>query len=284
MRTRLFVLPAVFLAAAFLPPAAAAPPGMVKIAGGTFEYGTDSADITGLVAQYTLPEREIVSSEAPQYKVTVAPFYIDKTEVTVTEYVQFVIRDTTWLPKGDSGKLSNGDYLLQWRSGAVPAATDSLPVTYVTWFAARAFCKKLSKRLPTEVEWEYAARGGLTGDVFPWGDSQPDPSRVNYGESKIGHVVKVGSYAPNGYGLFDMAGNGWEWTADQWTDPRTMPTKGPVLAEPWSKDRSQLIRERVVIRGGSYDGGAVNLRVRYRDSHPVGNAMPFVGFRCARNG
>jgi len=284
MKLRLLIAPLALGAGMLLGSDAAAPDGMAKIPGGTFEYGTDSASIPALIERFHLAEQAIVAPEAPQYKVTLPPFWMDRTEVTNNAFAKFIIKDTLWLPGKDSGKVSNGDYLKPWRSLVVPAASDSLPVAYVTWYAARAYCKSLGRRLPTEVEWEYAARGGLTGgDVFPWGDSLPDTSRANYGASAVEHTVNVGHYRPNGYGLFDMAGNVWEFTADQWSDPREPPGKNPVVVEPWPKDPDLAARERVVIRGGSYQGAPVNLRVRYRDSHPAGGAEPFVGFRCAKN-
>ena len=242
----------------------AVPVGMVKIPGGTFEYGTDSAALVALMAQYHVSDPSVLGPEAPQRQVTVKPFYLDKGDVTVADFVRFVVKDTAWLPKGDSAKFSNGDYLSMWAKGRVVAGSDSIPVTWVTWFSARAFCRYKGRRLPTEVEWEYAARGGASG---------------------IGHPTRAGIYAANGYGLYDMAGNVWQFTADQWSDPRDPPpAKGPVVLAPWSKDPSIDLLTRVVIRGGSYDGAPVNMRVRYRDSHPAGGAKPFVGFRCAKDG
>lgn len=283
MKRPAIVLPVACFAVFLLWPSSSAPLGMVKIPGGTFDYGTDPADIPALMTRYELPVRDIVGSEAPQRKVTVKAFYLDRTEVTVRAFDAFVARDSLWRPHADSGTISNGDYLKSWLSGRVPLLTDSLPVTYVTWFAARAFCMHAGKRLPTEVEWEYAAHGGTPGDVYPWGDSAPNTSRANYGAGGIGHPVVIMHYPPNGYGLYDMAGNVWEFLADQWTDPRPVPDGKPVEDGPWAKDRAQAATQRVVIRGGSYDGGPVNMRVRYRDSHPAGGAQPFVGFRCAKN-
>jgi len=285
MIRRLLTLPAACAAVVALASFdVAVPDGMVKIPGGTFEYGTDSADIPALVAKYHLSDPSIVSSEAPQRKVTMKPFYLDKGEVLVSDFVQFVAKDTAWLPHGDSARFSNGDYLRMWASGHIVAGSDSLPVTYVTWFSARAYCRAKNRRLPTEVEWEYAARGGLTGgDIYPWGDAPPDTARANYGASDMAHPTRPGMYPANGYGLYDMAGNVWEFTADQWSDPRDPPRNEPVVSQPWSKDPSLDLLTRVVIRGGSYDAAPVNLRVRYRDSHPAGDAKPFVGFRCARS-
>ena len=286
MTKRFFALPAA--AAVIIALASfdlAVPDGMVKVPGGTFEYGTDSSAIAALSAQYHLSDQTIIAPEAPQRKITMKPFYLDKGDVTIADFVRFVVKDTAWLPKGDSAKFQNGDYLRMWASGRVVAGSDSIPVTWVTWFSARAFCRYMGRRLPTEVEWEYAARGGIaSGDIFPWGDAPPDTSRANYGASGIGHPTRAMMYPPNGYGLYDMAGNVWQFTADQWSDPRDPPGKGPVVLQPWSpKNPSMDLLTRVVIRGGSYDGAPVNMRVRYRDSHPAGDAKPFVGFRCAKD-
>ena len=285
MIPRALILPAAIAAAAFIFPArSSAPLGMVKVPGGTFDYGTDSTEVAAIVAKYHLPNADFIGPEAPKYKVTVPSFYLDKHEVTVADYVMFIVRDTAWLPKGDSGTITtNGDYLKLWREGAVREATDTLPVTYITWFAAKSYCKKQSKRLPTEVEWEYAARGGAVGDVYPWGTSEPDTARANFALSAIDHTVKVEHYPANAYGLFDMAGNVWELTADQWSDPRSAPGKGPVEIEGWSKDREQAAHQRIVIKGGSYSSGPALIRVRARYSHPAGGAQPNVGFRCAKD-
>ncbi|HUO52731.1 MAG TPA: SUMF1/EgtB/PvdO family nonheme iron enzyme [Gemmatimonadaceae bacterium] len=283
MTLRLLLIPGALLGGALLGADLAAPEGMVKIPGGTFAYGSDSASIPGIVARFHLGEAAIIWPEAPQYKVTVPPFWLDRTEVTLMDFGRFVVKDTLWLPGKDSTKISNGDYMKPWAATLViPAASESLPATYVTWYAARSYCSHQGKRLPTELEWEYAARGGLTGDVFPWGDSMPDSTRANFAGAHVEHPVNVGRYPPNGYGLYDMAGNVWEFMADQFADPRPVPGKDPVVVEPWPKDPDLAARERVVIRGGSYDGAPVNLRVRYRDSHPAGGAQPFVGFRCAK--
>ncbi len=141
----------------------------------------------------------------------------------------------------------------------------------MTWWAAKAYCEASGGRLPTEAEWEFAARGGLDGAEFPWGDEPPDPKRANWSGTGIDAPTRVGRFPPNRYGIYDLAGNVWEFVEDPWTDDySTLPA-------------SPLPQERHVIRGGSFGGGPINLRVRYRDSHPAAGAGPHVGFRCVRS-
>ena len=133
-------------------------------------------------------------------------------------------------------------------------------------------------------------RGGLLNQSFPWGDEPADKTRANYGGSGIKTTTAVGSYPANGYGLFDMAGNVWEFLADEWRPysdrPQTNPLSGQALL---TDGRRSLVLEqdpedvttRRVIRGGSFGGAPLNLRVTYRDSHPPEGAREFVGFRCA---
>jgi formylglycine-generating enzyme required for sulfatase activity len=114
----------------------------------------------------------------------------------------------------------------------------------------------------------------------------PDKTRANFGASEIGSAVKVGSYAPNGYGLFDMAGNVWEFLADEW---QAYPATNEIAVNPVSggdfflSDSFRQIKTRRALRGGSYGGAAVNLLVTYRDSHSPENAVAHVGFRCAES-
>jgi formylglycine-generating enzyme required for sulfatase activity len=156
---------------------------------------------------------------------------------------------------------------------------------FVTWYAATAYCRSQGKRLPTEAEWEFAARGGLTDSAFPWGNEAADASRANYGASKIGAATRVGSYPANGYGLYDMAGNVWEFLADEWAKYpaesilQTNPVAGGEVFD--RGDSYMNVRSRRVIRGGSWGGSPINLRVTYRDSHPPEGAGDHVGFRCA---
>jgi sulfatase modifying factor 1 len=160
----------------------------------------------------------------------------------------------------------NGDYLKTWTAGSHPAGEGELPVTFITWHAASAFCESAGKRLPAEAEWEFAAGRGADAE-FPWGDELPDATKANWSGANVGKPSRAGTFPP-AHGLSDMAGNVWEFVADAWKDSYV--------------DGAKASPGRRVIRGGSFGGSPVNLRVRYRDSHPELGAGPHVGFRCAR--
>lgn len=253
-----------------LPPATGAVRvgGSVLIPGGTAAIGTDSSEIPSLMARYRVNRADLFASEVPRRTVTFVPFFLDRTEVTKARFAEFVRAKPAWRKGALPATAHNGRYLEDWPNGEVAPGEGARPVAFITWPAASAFCAWTGKRLPTEAEWEYGASGGMHPAEFPWGDALPDSSRANWARSRHGRPVDVGSYPPNGYDLYDVAGNVWEFVADRWTP-------GPGAADDAST--------RYVIRGGSYDGAAVNLRVRYRDSHAAGNAGPQVGFRCARD-
>ena len=238
------------------------PGSMVPIEGGTYAMGPDSSEIPGLAARYGVSRNDIFAAEIPQRRVRVGSFAMDRFEVTNAEFAAFLEGHPEWRPDRIPERYHNGQYLQHWTGGLYPTGQSDHPVTFVPWYAARAYCQALDKRLPTEAEWEYAARGGERGEVFPWGEAMPDSTRANWSGAKREGTTPVGRYPANPYGLYDMAGNVWEYTADEW------PGQGGVL--------------RYAIRGGSWQGAAVNLRVRYRDSHPANGAGPHVGFRCAR--
>lgn len=251
----------------------APPRRMVRIPGATFPMGTDAAKVPEIAAAFNISEHpDLIQAETPQHMVTIEGFYLDQFEVTNAAFRRFIRARPEWSAARIPRALHNGNYLKDWNGDNFPKGKANHPVANVSWYAAAAFCQWLGKRLPTEAEWEFAARGGLRDKTFPWGDEPVDPSRANYVGSKLKGTSKVGSYPPNGYGLFDMAGNVWEFTADEWAP---YPTKKP-------ETRNPKLETRRVIRGGSFAGAPVNLRVTYRDSHPPDGAQAFVGFRCAK--
>ena len=169
-------------------------------------------------------------------------FYMDKYEVTNAQYGKFMRATAHRKPKDWNNTKYN---------------QPNQPVVGVSWHDATAYAKWAGKRLPSEAEWEYAARGGLKGKEYPWGDQEPSSSRANY-SGNVGKPTPVGSYPANGYGLYDMAGNVWEWCQD-W----------------YSSDR-----EYRVLRGGSWTRGTNSLRVASRtDCLPTDRNFTY-GFRC----
>lgn len=213
--------------------------------------GSDSKVIQAKFPNAGPGMRGMLQAESPQIPVTVDAFYIDKYEVTNERFLHFTKEHPEYASK-------------TWSGGAED------PVTHVTWFAAKAYCAWQYKRLPTEAEWEYAARGGAASADYPWGTETPDPQKANFAASKIRAPIRIGSFAPNAYGLFDMAGNVWEFTADNWRETHD--------ATPPSTPGA-----RKVIRGGSFGAEPLQLRVTFRDSHKPDDPVAHVGFRCARD-
>jgi formylglycine-generating enzyme required for sulfatase activity len=222
---------------------------MVFVPGGEFFMGSDAPEAK--LADVGPGLREMIKAESPRIRVRVESLLVDKYEVTNEEFLQFVREHPEYTSK-------------TWAGGAQD------PVAFVTWYAASAYCTWQYKRLPTEAEWEYAARGGQASAEYPWGTDAPTPERANYGASKVNGPVRVGMYSPNGYGLHDIAGNVWEWTSDNWRDRHDAPAVHDA-------------RARKVIRGGSFGANPLQLRVTFRDSHKPDDPVGHVGFRCVRD-
>ena len=247
---------------------------MVVVPTGTLITGTDSVEVPHLLERYHTRHAEIFAGEFPKRTVRVNAFSIDRSDVTKMQFREFLIATPSWQKEAVPASAHNGRYLEDWLATTYPAGAGARPMAFATWAAAAAYCSWCGKRLPTEVEWERAALGGLSLAEFPWGDADPDATHANWSGTKLGHSSDVAQFAPNGYGLYDMAGNVWQFVADPWPiDNRTL---SPAA-------RAEGPGTRYVIKGGSFEGAAVNLRVRYRDSHPGGGAGPHVGFRCARS-
>lgn len=269
---------------------------MVRIPGGTFLMGTDASKVPSIAETFNISKHpDLIQVETPQHSVTVNAFYLDRYEVTNAAFQRFIRARPEWSTVHIPKRFHNGNYLKDWDDNNFPKGRANHPVINVSWYAAVAFCQWSGKRLPTEAEWEFAARGGLRDKNFPWGDEPADGSRTNYWGANINGTTAVGSYPANGYGLFDMSGNVWEFMADEWAPYPNLPLVNPVaggkLYTVWHKsgrggesvlDQSfSEVTTRRVIRGGSFAGAPLNLRVTYRDSHPPNGAQAFVGFRCA---
>src|SRR4051812_40990656 len=258
---------------------------MALIPGGTFRMGSTAA-----------------ADEQPIHQVTVGPFYLDTHEVTNKQFATFV-RATGYLTsaeqygssalfqpeRGNWGWVAGAD----WRHPAGPNSSvtgqDDRPVVHVSWIDASAYARWMGKRLPTEAEWEFAARGGIAGAPFPWGASELAGGRylANYwqgtfpvedrGLDGFRGLAPVGSYPANGYGLFDMAGNVWEWCAD-WYAPDF------YARSPASSPTGPATGARRVKRGGSYLCGRENgaqFTVSARARHTPESSHSHTGFRCA---
>jgi len=201
--------------------------------------------------------------EAPAHEVDVPAFEIDKFEVTNADFAQFV-EATDYQTDAEKTGLSR-----TWRDAA--EGKDNHPVVYASWNDATAYCKWVGKRLPTEAEWEKAARGS-DERLYPWG-IEYDPNKVNGQDSGIRGTTAVGSFADGAspYGVLDMAGNVWEWTAD-WYE-----------AYPGSSYQSPYYGEQFrVVRGGGWFETADFLRTTTRNATSDTAANDDLGFRCAR--
>ncbi len=256
------------------------PEGMVRIRGGRFAMGTE----TGM------------PYEGPVHEVEVKEFLIDAKEVTNADFEKFVAATgyrTEAEKWGWAGVFNQrtGEWEpvkgADWRHPDGPhdsiSARMTAPVVQVSWNDAVAYAKWAGKRLPSEAEWEFAARGGLVGKPYAWGDELTPGKKfqANYwqGDWPAGNtaadgyrgVAPVGSFPPNGYGLFDMTGNAWEWTADWFA--------------PYGEGQPPANGTEKVIRGGSFlcsEHFCTGYRVAARNKNTPDSATNNMGFRCAR--
>lgn len=277
-------------------------PPLVAIAGGEFVMGTDAAE--GFAAD----------GEGPERRVGVSRFSIAATAVTNAQFSAFV-RSTGYatqaeqagssfvfylqVPKGSRERIRQVAQGLPWwlpvpdacwqrPEGPGSHIRDRMdhPVVHVSWHDAQAYCRWAGVRLPTEAQWEFAARGGMAGRRYPWGDEMPADPCCNIWRGDFPNrpapgwwpgTVPAGAFAPNGYGLHNMAGNVWEWCED-WFDPdyhRGTPARDPVQSRPTGRRSS---------RGGSFlchDSYCNRYRVAARGSNTPDSSSSNQGFRVA---
>jgi len=308
-------------------PPGKAPDGMVWVPGGEFYMGVDPD---------TFPSEQDISDAAEVHLVYVDGFWMDKTEVTNAQFAKFVaatkyVTDAEKTPtkeefpnaepedlkpfsivfKKPSGRVNLNNHLSWWdlRVGASwkhpegPSSDikglDNYPVVHVSYNDAVAYCKWAGKRLPTEAEWEFAARGGLNRKLYPWGDDlKPDGKWMcniwqgefplkNSKEDGFEGAAPVGSFPPNAYGLHDMSGNVWEWCADwyrgnYYRDSPEKNPKGPVAGFDWVERNL----DKRVQRGGSFlcaDTYCIRYIVGTRGKGEITSAQNHCGFRCVQN-
>lgn len=294
---------------------------MVELPGGEFLMGSESF----------YPE------ERPVRPVSVSAFSIDRYQVTNAEFRAFVDAtgyvtvaerplDVSGVPGATSETYPAGSMVFvptegpvdlsdsrnwwayvpgaQWRHPYGPASSidglDEHPVVHVAYEDAEAYARWAGKELPTEAEWEYAARGGLVGKHFTWGDEVEPNGRImantwqgefpwqNTQRDGFERTAAVGSFPANGYGLFDMAGNVWEWTADwygvQIPGTLTKPCCAPIEAS-YEAESPGIRIPRKVLKGGSHLC-APNYCLRFRPAarmpQMVDTGMSHLGFRCVR--
>ena len=228
------------------------------------------------------------------HTVYVDAFYMDVHEVTNAQFKAFVDAKPQWQKDNIPDKYddyNDGDYLQHWTGNSYPSGKGNHPVVNVSWYAAMAYAQWAGKRLPTEAEWEKAASGGLQGQMYPWGNTLPDASLANYtlfpGDRSPIRTTAVGSYGANGYGLFDMAGNVWEWCLDAYKKSfyARSPRRNPFAGEMTLREviaNYQNVKSPRVLRGGSWCDGLLGLEVAARTKGLPTATVAAVGFRCAR--
>ena len=236
------------------------PEGMVLIPAGEFQMGSNTGN----------------PNEKPEHTVYVDAFYMDKYEVTNADYAAFLnakgLRGS-YLRNLESRPIKYFNQKFQVRRGY-----ENYPISGITWEGAMAYAAWVEKRLPTEAEWEKAARGGLVGKEYPWGNTV-DTDKANHIDyiEYFGKTTTVGSYPPNGYGLYDMAGNVLEWCLDEYDSEfyANSPQKNPISGGTITSiiNDTANVREGRVLRG---------LSMRCASRYYKHRGFLYSGFRCVK--
>ncbi|HQU91432.1 MAG TPA: SUMF1/EgtB/PvdO family nonheme iron enzyme [Pyrinomonadaceae bacterium] len=218
-----------------------APTGMAYVPGGDFLMGSDEGD----------------TISKPPHFTSVAPFFMDTTEVTNQQYAEFLSATGEVAPPS-------------WKDGVYPESEANFPVTGVTWYEAAEYAAWKGERLPTEAEWEFAARGP-EGRVYPWGDEW-DATLANAGGQLKG-LRPVGQGGASPFGIYDMSGNAWEWTS---SDARSYPGGKEF---PWSRMRLKIIR------GGNWQSDPRSATTYFRGFYGAAGEREYNGtsFRCVKD-
>ena len=223
------------------------------------------------------------NDERPLHKVHLDTFYIDIHEVTNAQYKLFTSANSQWQKDNISKKYHDGNYLKNWEGNNYPKGKENHPVVYISWYAAMAYAKWAGKRLPTEAEWEKAARGGLHDTKYPWGNSI-DLKRANHSNfNGIDKTTPVMSYPSNGYGLYDMVGNAWEWCLDEYKIDLYLksPRRNPIVGGPIRKINHLENSVDRVGRGGYWGNPPKDARISNRWELSPKMTRKGSGFRCA---
>jgi formylglycine-generating enzyme required for sulfatase activity len=264
------ILTLIFLAG--LPACQKKPGDMVRVPAGEFLMGTDDVDAANEALESGLPH-PWYEDEHPQHRVNLPTYFIDAFEVTNDQYKKFVQAVRRSLPD-------------DWVQGTYPAGKGNFPVAYVSWFDAEAYCRWAGKRLPSEQEWEKAARGAA-GLKYPWGNAfNPALANIAKGPVMFASAVPVGQHKDgrSPYGAYDMIGNVWEWTSDWY-----LPYRGNDAR---NENFGQIFR---ATRGLSFMGighyppetytkvASIIARASFRSYDYPQSRLTDLGFRCARS-
>lgn len=199
------------------------------------------------------------------HEIEIDSFLIDKFEVSNQEYLKFCIETGHKLPEFWNVEIfrSGENYL-------------HFPVVGINWYDAMSYAKWAGKRLPTEAEWEYAARGGLAEMEYPNGNEWTKARAENTPANWENNIEEIGANEANGYGLYNMGGNVWEWTADRYAE-------NYYVESPSKNPKGPTNGTCRVIRGGSWHSGAMCKKVYYRKGLTANWVDFAVGFRCVKD-